>query len=152
MASGYSISCPGRSPSTTRGTSARPVASDVIRIGASRSLAARSTRSTPNVSPSSCSRCWAWLISRMPLRAAMPNTVKNPTRDPIERIPPVAKAASTPPTSAMGSVTKARRAGRQLPSATCRSRKMIASEMAPIVNSRVWAACCSSNSPSSSTW
>ena len=70
------------------------------------------------------------------MRAAMPNTVKNPTSDPMERIPPVANAASTPPTSASGRVTKASSAGRQLPSATCSSRKMIASAMTPVVNSR----------------
>ena len=103
-ASGCSISCPGRVPSTTSGTSASPVASDVIRIGASRSRAPRSTSSRPNAIPSCSSRCWQWLISRIPLRAAMPNTVKKPTSEPSEMIPPAIQAASTPPTSAIGNV------------------------------------------------
>ena len=51
----------------------------------------------------------------MPLRAAMPSTVRNPTSEPSEMIPPPAYAASTPPTRAEGSVTKDRVASRQLP-------------------------------------
>jgi len=44
------------------------------------------------------------LISRIPLRAAIPNTVKDPTSEPREIIPPDSQADSTPPTSAIGSV------------------------------------------------
>src|SRR5947209_11446096 len=50
----------------------------------------------------------------MPLRAATPNTVKNPTSEPSEMTPPVANAASTPPIRADGRVKKARAARRQL--------------------------------------
>ena len=65
------------------------MASIVIRIGASRSLAPWMTSSGPNGTPSSLSRCWKWLISMMPLRAVIPSTVKKPTSEPIESTPPV---------------------------------------------------------------
>ena len=96
IASGCSISCPGRSPEDDQRHEREAGGQRGHQDRREPLRAARSTRSTPNVSPSSRSRCWAWLISRMPLRAAMPNTVKNPTSDPIDRIPPVANAASTP--------------------------------------------------------
>ena len=38
----------------------------------------------------------------IPLRAAMPKTVKKPTSDPSEMTPPPSQAASTPPTRADG--------------------------------------------------
>ena len=41
----------------------------------------------PKVSPSWRSRCWKWLIMRMPLRAAMPNTVRKPTSEPSDSTP-----------------------------------------------------------------
>src|SRR5687767_5573102 len=63
-------------------------------------------------------------MSMMPLRTAMPITVKNPTSEPSEIVPPAANAASTPPTSAVGSVRKDTEARRQLRSAMFRSRKM----------------------------
>ena len=47
-------------------------------------MAPRRTSSGPNGSPSSSSRCWKWLISMMPLRAAIPSTVKKPTSEPSE--------------------------------------------------------------------
>ena len=58
MAMGYSISWPAMLPAISSGTSARPVVSAVIRIGASRSLAPWITRSRPKGTPSSSSRCW----------------------------------------------------------------------------------------------
>ncbi len=60
-----------------------------MRIGASRSRAPRRTSSRPHGTPSSRSRCWQWLMSRIPLRAAMPKTVKNPTSEPSVMTPPV---------------------------------------------------------------
>ena len=72
IAIGCSISAPGSSPAMTSGTSARPVASAVMRIGDSRSRAPRRTSAGPNSSPSNRSRCWKWLIIMIPLRAAMP--------------------------------------------------------------------------------
>ena len=51
----------------------------------------------------------------IPLRATMPRIVKNPTSEPSEMMPsPNEKAASTPPTSAMGSVRNDRAASRPL--------------------------------------
>src|SRR5215831_10394172 len=151
-ASGCSISCPGRSPSSTSGTRARPVASDVIRIGDSRSRAPRITSAVPNSMPSSCSRCCQWLISRMPLRAAMPNTVKKPTNDPREMIPPPAHAARIPPTSAIGSVTKASTASRHLRNDAWSSSRIRTPAMSEDCSSRDCAACRSWYSPSISMW
>ena len=79
------------------------MASAVIRIGASRSDAPRSTSPGPNGSPSLRSRCWKWLTIRMPFRAAMPNTVRKPTSEPSDRTPSPSHTASAPPTSAIGS-------------------------------------------------
>src|SRR6266849_1165054 len=75
----------------------------------------------------------------MPLRAAIPNTVKNPTREPSEMTPPVTKAASTPPTSADGRVKKASAASRQLPKAACKRRKTPTAETSPKPSRRPWA-------------
>ena len=41
----------------------------------------------------------------MPLRAAMPITVTNPTSEPSDSTPPVSATAATPPTSANGRLT-----------------------------------------------
>ena len=80
------------------------MASVVIRIGASRSRAPRTTSARPNASPSCASRCWKWLISMIPLRAAMPEHGEEADQR-AERQHAVAEhAASTPPTSADGSV------------------------------------------------
>ena len=59
----------------------------------------------------------------MPLRAAIPKTVKKPTSEPSERTPPPANAASAPPTSAIGRVRKASVASRQLPNAACKQQE-----------------------------
>ena len=58
-----------------------------MRIGESRSPAPRSTSAGPSGTPSSRSRCWKWLIIMMPLRAAMPSTVKKPISAPREMTP-----------------------------------------------------------------
>src|SRR3954452_23390915 len=72
----------------TRGRRPRPAVAAVIRIGAKRSLAPRTTILRPNVSPSYLSRCWQWWMRRMTFRAAIPNTARNPTRHlPIDRRP-----------------------------------------------------------------
>src|SRR3984885_11002163 len=83
------------------GTSARAVASAVIRIGDSRSLAPRTTRSRPKGTPSSSSRCLKCAIIRMPLRAAMPSTVKNPTRAPSVIVPSAPRAGGPEPLKAL---------------------------------------------------
>ena len=44
----------------------------------------------------------------MTFRAAIPNTARNPTSEPIETFPSLSQVANTPPTSADGSVMKAR--------------------------------------------
>ena len=88
----------------------------------------------------------------IPLRAATPNTVKNPTSDPIEITPPVANAASTPPTRADGRVKKARVARRQEPKAACRRRRTPMAAAMPKRSRFCWAACRSWYSPSSSAW
>jgi len=54
MAIGYSISCPGRFPRATRGSSASPVLEAVMRIGASRSEAPRTTSCLLTGIASSC--------------------------------------------------------------------------------------------------
>ena len=152
-ASGCSISWPGELPAITSGTSASPVASVVMRIGESRSSAPRMTSSGPKASPSKRSRCWKWLIIRMPLRAAMPKTVKNPTSEPIERIPSApSTTASRPPTSAIGKVTNERIASRQLRNEACSSRKI---PIAAAMPKRIMSCCASWRSlysPSSSAW
>jgi hypothetical protein len=58
------------------------------------------------------------------LRAAIPNTVKKPTSEPSESTPPAMNAASTPPTSAIGSVRKDMVASRQLLKDTCSSNRI----------------------------
>jgi Glutamine amidotransferase domain len=73
---------------------------------------------------SSRSRCWKWLSVRIPLRAAMPNTVRKPTIEPNDRMPSPSHTASTPPTRATGSARKAIIVRRRLPNAACRSRRM----------------------------
>src|SRR5258706_592714 len=60
----------------------------------------------------------------IPLRAAIPSTVRKPTSEPSEIDPPPMNVASTPPTSAMGSARKATAAMRQLPKDRCSSMKM----------------------------
>ena len=60
----------------------------------------------------------------MPLRAAMPSTVRNPINEPSEMTPPASHAARTPPTSAEGSVRKLSVARRQLSKDCRRRRKM----------------------------
>ena len=130
-----------------RGTIARPAASAVIRIGASRSLAPRITSPGPKASPSSRSRCWKWLIIMMPLRATMPSTVKKPTSEPSEITPPPTQAMSTPPTSAEGRVTKASTASRKRRKASRSRTKIAAAATAPQPNSRDCAAWRSRNSP-----
>ena len=74
----------------------------VIMIGAMRSRAPRITSSEPKAMPSSCSRCWKWLIIMIPLRVAMPNRVMNPPRDAIDSVPPDRKTITTPPIRANG--------------------------------------------------
>ena len=59
----------------------------------------------------------------MPLRAAIPSTVKNPTSDPSDSTPPPRYAASTPPTSAIGRVRNESTASRQLPNEAWSRRK-----------------------------
>ena len=55
----------------------------------------------------------------------MPNTVRNPTNEPSDRMLSLMRyTASTPPTSAIGSVRKNNVATRRLPKAACRSRKI----------------------------
>src|SRR3989304_3674049 len=51
----------------------------------------------------------------MPLRAAIPKTVRKPTSEPSESTPPPTYAASTPPTRADGKVKKDRAASRVVP-------------------------------------
>ena len=150
MAIGCSISCPGMLPATTRGTSASPVARAVIRIGASRSVAPRMTSSRPNSIPSSRSSCWKWLTIKMPLRAAMPNTARNPTSEPKDSTAPLSSTATTPPTRAIGSSTKVSRASRKLPSAACSSSRIVSSAAKPNTSSFSWAAFSSLDSPSTS--
>ena len=48
----------------------------------------------------------------MPLRAAMPSTVTNPTSDPSDSTPPVSDTPTTPPTSANGIVRATSSVGR----------------------------------------
>ena len=60
----------------------------------------------------------------MTFRAAIPNTARNPTSEPIETLPLLSNVANTPPTSADGSVMKAKIASRQLAKTTCNSSKM----------------------------
>ena len=126
-ARGYSISCPGLFPVSARGKRASPVASAVIRIGASRSSAPRRTRPTPNGTPSSVSRCRKWLTIMIPLRAAMPSTVTKPTSDPSDTTPRVATTANTPPTSANGIVKATSKVGRHAPKSVNSSSTMPAS-------------------------
>src|SRR5437773_11269635 len=83
---------------------------------------ARTTSAGPNVSPSCRSRCWKWLIIMIPLRAAIPRIVKNPTSEPSEMTPSAKYTARTPPTSAEGSVKNESVARRQLPKDVTRSR------------------------------
>ena len=108
IAIGCSISWPGRCcRRSTSGTSARPVGQ---RGHQDRARAAPARRAAPGRGrrsrPPPCSRCWKWLIIMMPLRAAMPSTVRKPTSEPSEITPPLEYAARTPPTSAMGRARK----------------------------------------------
>ena len=86
---------------------------------------------------------------RMPLRAAMPSTVKNPTSAPSVIVPSAPQAASTPPTSAIGSVSMSSHASRQLRNATCSSSRSTTSVARPSHSSRAAACCRSAASPCS---
>src|SRR3970040_13606 len=61
-------------------------------------------------------------MSMMPLRAAIPRIVRNPTSEPSEMTPSPKYAASTPPTRAEGKVKKEKVARRPFPKDTCRVR------------------------------
>ena len=60
----------------------------------------------------------------MTFRAAIPNTARNPTSEPIETFPSLSQVANTPPTSADGSVMKARIASRQAKT-TCNTARCL---------------------------
>ena len=88
----------------------------------------------------------------MPLRAAIPKTVKKPTSEPSERIPSLANAASTPPTSAIGSVRKDSAARRQLAEGRLQQEEDPERGADAEDEQPVCAAWRSSYSPSSSAW
>ena len=67
-------------------------------------------------------------------------------------IPPASQAASTPPTSAIGSVRNSKTASRQLRNEAWSSSRMSSPAMIADSSSRLCAACRSWYSPSSSTW
>ena len=121
----------GDAPGAASGRIARPVASAVIMMGASRSDAPRMMSSGPSGTPSSCSRCWKWVIIKMPLRAAMPNTVKNPINDPSDIKPSLSTTANTPPANDTGSNREAKPASHKLLNAACSSRKITRSAARP---------------------
>ena len=58
------------------------------------------------------------------MRAAIPNTVRNPTSEPSDSTPSPSYTASTPPTSAIGSSRNVSAARRRLPKAAWSSRKI----------------------------
>ena len=59
----------------------------------------------------------------MPLRAAMPSTVTNPTSDPSDSTPPVRNTLATPPMSANGMVSATSATMRTEPKSTCRTQQ-----------------------------
>jgi len=121
---GVWISLPGRSPANASGTSARPDANAVMKIGASRSRAPRRTASAKSVTPSSSCRCRMCDTSMMPLRVAMPNTVMKPMIAAIDSTPPETYTPITPPIKASGRLSITNAASRAEPKAMCRSRPM----------------------------
>ena len=56
---------------------------------------------------------WKWLTIKIPLRAAIPNTARNPTSEPSDSTPSLRRTAMTPPTRAVGSSRKVNSAGRK---------------------------------------
>ena len=126
----------------------------VIRIGASRSFAPRSTSAGPNASPSCVSRCRKWLIMMMPLRAAMPSTVRNPTSDPSDSTPPVEPrcehAADQRQRQQSGTSAQPAACCRRRPAAVAGSPTAAAMRRTTI--SRCCAACRSVDSPRTSAW
>ncbi len=88
----------------------------------------------------------------MPLRAAMPKTVKKPTSDPSDTMPPAIQAAITPPTRAIGSVRKTSRASAPARNDACSSSRIRMPVTPAVASSRLWAVCRSCYSPSTSAW
>lgn len=91
-------------------------------VGPAASLVLRNISSGPNASTSWRSRCSKRLAMRILFRAAIPNTVRTGQR--FERQYAVAKAASSPPTSAVGNSTNVTSASRTLARAACSNRKI----------------------------
>ena len=77
----------------------------------------------PELAVLNASRCWKWAPIGIPLRAAIPKTVRKPTSEPSETPLPSAPAIA-PPTSAMGNSRKLKSASRKPPNATWSRRKI----------------------------
>ena len=71
------------------------------------------------------------MIIKIPLRAEIPNTVRNPTREPREIMPSPKNAASIPPTRADGKSKNDRVAKRVLLKEVCRRRKIAIKAIKP---------------------
>src|SRR5206468_1965571 len=84
---GCSISPPARPPSKRSGTSAMPVVSAVMRMGASRSAAPATNAGRSSAPPRSRSRWRKCATRTMPLRIVIPKTVTKPTIAPRESRP-----------------------------------------------------------------
>ena len=152
MAIGAWISLPGSPAESAIGTSARPAASAVIRIGTSRSLAPRTTAVRKSVTPSCSCRCRMCETSMMPLRVAMPKSVMKPTIDATDSTPPARYTPMTPPISASGRFSMISAPSRDEPKAADKMKKIATMTPADSHSSCCDACASLSNWPPYSMW